>query len=219
MNYQSVFNYLWPGDSENSDNPDSQPINGFVQCNIRKQMLRYDAKVTGSSHLNRHAHTCKRSQTKPIQPQLTSLFNKKIKPTDAEKQGIEESQLQYCVRGHHSFKSLENEGLRSLLQTMVTISAKHGRFDVKDLLYGRKTISEFSKLKAEELKQKLKIELTEPQEADSLAVALDLWTDKFKHMSHLDAHAFWIDINFEVKHRMLAIRYFEIERHTSEKYS
>ena len=91
----------------------------------------------------------------------------RVKPTDAEKQGIKESQLQYCVQGHHSFKSLENEGLHSLLQTMVNIAAKHGRFDVKDLLYGRKTISEFSKLKAEELKQKLKIELTEPQKADS----------------------------------------------------
>ena len=136
------------------NSPDSQPINGFVLCNICKQVLRYDAKVTGSSHLNRHAQTCKRPQTKTIQLQLTSLFNKKIKPTDAKKQGIKESQLQYCVQGHHSFKSLENEGLHSLLQTMVNIAAKHGRFDVKDLLYGRKTISEFSKLKAEELKAK-----------------------------------------------------------------
>ena len=217
-NFRSISQYLSPGHggSENSDSPDSQPINGFVQCNICKQVLRYDAKVTGSSHLNRHAQTCKRPQTKTIQPQLTSLFNKKIKPTDAEKQGIKESQLQYCVQGHHSFKSLENEGLHSLLQTMVNIAAKHGRFDVKDLLYGRKTISEFSKLKAEELKQKLKIELTEPQEADSLAVTLDLWTDEFKHMSYLDAHAFWIDTNFELKHRMLAVRHFGIERHTSE---
>ena len=99
---------------------------------------------------------------------------------------------------------------------MVNIAAEHGRFDVEDLLYGRKTISEFSKLKAEELKQKLKIELTEPQEADSIAVTLDLWTDEFKHMSYLDAHAFWIDTNFELKHRMLAVRHFGIERHTSE---
>ena len=52
---------------------------------------------------------------------------------------------------------------------MVNIFAKHVCFDVKDILYGRKTISEFSKLKAEELKQKLKIELTEPQEADSFS--------------------------------------------------
>ena len=152
-----------------------------MQCNICKLVLRYDAKATGSSHLNRHAQTCKRPQTKTIQSQVKTLFSRKIKLTDAEKQGIKESQLQYCVRDHHSFKSLENEGLHSLLQTMVNIAAKHGRFDVKDILYGRKIISEFSKQKAEELKQKLKIELTEPQEADSLAVTLDLWTDEFKH--------------------------------------
>ena len=196
--------------------PQSKILATPMQWNICKQVLRYDVKVTGFSHLDRHAQTCKRLQTKTIQPQLTSLFNKKIKLTNAEKQGTKESQLQYCVRGHHSFKSLENEGLRSLLQTMVNIAAKHERFDVKDVLYGRKTISEFSQLKAEELKQKLKIELTEPQQADSLAVTLDLCTNEFKHMSYLDAHAFWIDTNFKLKHRMLAVRHFGIERHTSE---
>ena len=102
-NFRSISQYLLPGGSENSDSPDSQTINGFVQCNICKQVLRYDAKVIGSSYLNRHAQTCKQSQTKTIQPQLISLFNKKIKLTDIEKQGIKESQLQYCVRGHHSF--------------------------------------------------------------------------------------------------------------------
>ena len=35
-------------------------------------------------------------------------------------------------------------------------------------------------------------------------------------MSHLDAHAFWIDTNFELKHRILAVRHFGIERHASE---
>ena len=35
-------------------------------------------------------------------------------------------------------------------------------------------------------------------------------------MSYLDAHAFWIDTNFELKHRILAVRHFGIERHTSE---
>ena len=50
--------------------------------------------------------------------------------------------------GSHSFNSLENDGLITLLQQLVNIAGKHGSFDVKDVLYGRKTLSSFCKEKA-----------------------------------------------------------------------
>ena len=78
---------------------------------------------------------------------------------------------------------------------------------MKDVLHGRKTISLFFKEKAAEIKESLRCVLTEPQEAESLAVTLDLWTDDYKHMSYIDVHVFWIEQSFEMKHHILAIRH------------
>ena len=86
---------------------------------------------------------------------------------------------------------------------------------MKDVLYGRKTISSFCKEKAAEVKESLRCVLTEPQEAEFLAVTLDLWTDDYKHTSYIDVHVFWIDQSFEMKHHVLAIPHFETERHTA----
>ena len=66
-----------------------------------------------------------------------------------------------------------------------------------------------------ETKESLRCVLTEPQEAESLAVTLDLWTDDYKHMSYIDVHAFWIDQSVEMKHRILAICHFGSKRHTA----
>ena len=175
------------------------PLPGIVSCSICKCILKYDSKSTGSSHVKRHTEHCKPSNGK--QELLTSLLNKKtLKLNESEKVNIKNAQLQFCVRGYHSFNSLENDGLVTLLQTFANTAAKHGRFDVKHTLYGRNTISSFCKEKVVEVKDSLRLKLQEPQEAESISVTLDLWTSNFNNKSYLDVHAFWIDDLFQLKH-------------------
>ena len=78
-------------------------------------------------------------------PLISSSFKKLT--ILSEKYKIKNVELGFCVMGHQSFNSLENEGLISLLQTFVNIASNVGCFNVKDVLFGRKTISDFSKQK------------------------------------------------------------------------
>ena len=98
--------------------------------------------------------------------------------------------MQFCVRGYHSFNSLENDGLNTLIQTFVNIAGKYEVFEVKDSLYSRNTISSFSREKAAEIKKPLKLTLVELLEAKSVAVTLDLWTSHYNNNSYLNVHAF-----------------------------
>ena len=188
-------------------------VPGFVICKNCKTVMRFDNKLTGSSHIKRHAETC--SQPQPL-IQQSLPFVKKMKLNDAEKLAIKNAQLDFCVRDYHSFNALEADGLCGLLQTVANIAAKHGHCNVKDFLYKRNTISSFCKSKAKEVKLKLKNDLIEPQNADSLAVTVDMWSDDYKHSSYLDMHAFWINQNFDLKHHLLAVRHFGTERHTAD---
>ena len=129
-----------------------------------------------------------------------------------EKLDIRNAKLEFCVRGYHRFNFLENEGMITLLQTFVDIYSRRSGFDVRDVLYGRNTISTFAK-KAAKVMKTLKGDLIESQEAESVAVTLDLWTAvKQQNQSYLDVHAFWINSLFKIKHQCLAILYCETER-------
>ena len=186
-------------------------------CTVCKSVLNYDCKKTGSSQIKCHAAHCKpEPHGNKKQQLLTSHFNSKsIKLNDSERLKIKNAELEFCVRGNHFFNSLENDDLITLLQQLVNIASEHGSFDVKDVLYERKTISSFCKEKAAEIKESLRFVLTEPQEAEYLAVTLDLWTDDYIHMSFIDVHAFWIDQSFEMENLLLAICHFGTERHTA----
>ena len=48
------------------------------------------------------------------------------------------------MRCSHSFNSLENDDLITLLEQLVNIAGKRGSFDVKDVLYRKKTYLYFA---------------------------------------------------------------------------
>ena len=183
-----------PNDTKTKNATTLSSLNGIVVCYICKSVLKYDSRTTGSSHIKRHTENGKPRQSKYKQQLLTSIFNKKTpKLSESEKLAIKDAELQFCVRGYHSFNSLENDDLNTLIQTFVNIAGKYGVFEVKDLLYSRNTISLFSREKVAEIKKSLKLTLVEPLEAESVAVILDLWTSNYNNNVYLNVHAFWND--------------------------
>ena len=84
-------------------------LHGIAVRYIWKSVLKYDSRTTGSSYIKRHAENCKPRQSKYKQQLLTSHFNKKtLKLSESEKLAIKDAELQFCIRGYHSFNSLEN---------------------------------------------------------------------------------------------------------------
>ena len=146
---------------------------------------------------------------------LPILVKKTLKLSESAKLAIKDAELQFCVRGYHSFNSLENDGLNALIQTFVNIAGKYGVFELKDLLHSRNTISSFFREKAVEIKKSLELTLVEPLETESVAVTLNLWTSNYNNNSYLNVHAFWIGQSFQIKHQCLANCHFGTERHTA----
>ena len=133
-----------------NDNEDGNSIprivEGYFVCRFCKHVLKYDSKIIGSSTLSRHAENCYKLQG-ISQPLISSTFKKLTVLSEKQKNKIKNAELGFCVMGHQSFNSLENEGLIGLLQTFVNIASNVGCFNVKGVLFGRKTISDFSKQK------------------------------------------------------------------------
>ena len=142
-----VARYSQSNDTETKNATTLSSLDRIVVCYICKSVSEYDSR-TRSTHIKRHAENCKPRQSKYKQQLLTSHFNKKtLKLSESEKLAIKDAKLQFCVRGYHSFNSLENNGLNTLIQTFVNIAGKYGVFEVKDLLYSRNTIFSFPEKK------------------------------------------------------------------------
>jgi len=66
----------------------------------------------------------------------------------------------HCVNGYHSFKSVAHEGMLELMR--VEFGAKYGRFNIRDSVVGRKTVSREVASTTENVRTRLAKRLTEP---------------------------------------------------------
>jgi len=55
---------------------------------------------------------------------------------------MKQKEVQFCVAGYHSFLSVENSGLKNILQTCVDFGAKYRKFYVGEILAGRKAVAQ-----------------------------------------------------------------------------
>ena len=83
---------------------------------------------------------------------------------------LKQKEVEYCVEGYHSFKSVEHRAFVSLLQSCVDFGAKYGKFDISQALYMRKTVSREAAALASNVKMRLTARLKDA--ADDGAVSL-----------------------------------------------
>ena len=122
-------------------------------CHKCKSVLSYNKK-SGTSHLKRHVDAC---ITRKVTGAMNQYLNKTVTLTNAEKDSLKLLQMKHVVLGHHSFNSTEEPGLVALLQGMVDLGSKHGKFDTKLHLFGRNTVLVASKGRSLKSHQKLRI--------------------------------------------------------------
>lgn len=145
------------------------------------------------------------------------MFTKdKVTFSEAERQKILECEAKFVALGYHSFLSVENDGLRTLLQTFADLGAKYGEFKVDDILCGRMAVQRHVKELAKEVKEKIKECCKDPIADGSIAITTDMYTDNFRKRSFLDVHCFFVDEKFSLRHKLLAVKHFGIVSHTGE---
>ena len=101
-------------------------------CHKCEIVLSYNAK-SGTSHFKLHVDAC---ITKKVTGAMNQYLNKTVTLTNAEKDSLRLLQMKHVVIGHHSFNSTEEPGLVALLQGMVDLGSKHGKFGIKPHLFG-----------------------------------------------------------------------------------
>lgn len=132
----------------------------------------------------------------------------------ADSSNLKRKSVEYCVEGFHSFRSIEHTGLTNLMQMCVDYGAKYGKFDIKEEMVKRNTISRETETLASQVKSELKTRLVEPKQDGTVSLTIDMYTDDYRKKSYLDIHASWIDRNFDFHHSALAVRHFGTEAHT-----
>lgn len=195
----------------------------FCVCNRCRRVYAYKSASGGSfgtKNLLDHVRLCRPISTPTdTQLKLAQCVRQNPQLAKVDVALMKRKEVEYCVEGYHSFRSVEHSGLRNLLQTCVDFGAKYCKFDVNDVLSGRNAVSrethEMSLLVKKNIKERLKEEIDD----GTVSLCLDLYTDDYRKKAFLDVHATWADRTFTLHHAALAIRHFGIGAHTGDNIS
>ena len=102
----------------------------------------------------------------------------------------------------------------NLMEMCADYGAKYGKFEIKEEMVKRNTVSRVVASLASEVKVKLISRLHEPIQDGTVSLSIDMYTDDYRKKSYLDIHASWVDKNFNFHHSALAVCHFGTEAHT-----
>ena len=193
-------------------------VDFFCACNRCYQVYQYkdaSGKHFGTKNQIEHVKRCSGILPKS-QLTLPQCMPQEVKLSAADHSTVKKRQLQYCIDGYHSFKSVEHEGLRKLMQTCVDMGAKYGKFDIADAVVGRKTVSREAGSAASAVKARLTERLKNSVQDGTVSLCLDMYTDDYRKQSYLDIHCVWVERDFSCHHAALAVRHFGSEAHTAQ---
>lgn len=182
-----IVHEIWHTD----DNNIAVKIDGFVVCSKCLHVMRYVTKNGSSSILNH------------IEKQENSIQNNQpishsMNPISAcDKQKILNAGIKFVTEDLRPYKAVEGTGFFHLIEAVWNLGAKMGTVSqekLAEILPTRQTISNNIKLKADRVRDKLKLQLNEVyKEYKSIPMTIDIWSDKYKHISYVGITAHFYD--------------------------
>ena len=185
----------------------------FVACNKCFKAFKFEAHVTGTSHLSNHIEKCLNivSSSGQGQKQLKLPFKKKTVVSAQTKKDVLNSAVKVVVSDLRPFTVLNGAGMLHCSQTLIDIGAKYG-----SVLPDRHKISEQVKVTAEEERVKLLGAIKQAtSENGGIEITSDLWTDKYKQKTYLSCTAHWIQ-NGSRQNSAMFCELFRSSRKTGE---
>ena len=105
-------------------------------------------KNFGLSSQSRHVQVCRAKTDKQAggsqQKKVSSFAYVKKNLSQNLAQKLKLAEVEFVVSGMHSFAAVEDQGLLSLAQTLISIGVNDGNVQVPDIWYGRKTVQEYT---------------------------------------------------------------------------
>lgn len=186
-----------------------------VKCYRVYQYKDSNGKHFGTKNQIEHVKRCTGVLTNS-QLTIKQCTKQKVQLSAADFSNLKQKQMLYCVNGYHSFKSVENDGFIDLLQTCADLGAKYGKFDINDVVVGRRTVSREVASTAASVKIQLTDRLKEPVADGTISLCIDMYTDDYRKQAYLDVHCSWVERDFTVHHAALAVRHFGSISHNAQ---
>ena len=125
---------------------------------------------------------------------------------------------EHVIMGLHSFCSIEEKTLQSLVQFGVKMGQKHGNINISEKWTGRRTVACTVVKKFAESERKVQEIIQNAVKMKSIALTTDLWTDNVRKRSYLDVSAVFLTSpeDNELSHTALACKMLPDEAHTGE---
>lgn len=154
----------------------------------------------GINGLNHHSKKCSSGRGN-IQAQITDHFPL-VDFKEPNKEKLLQIILKFLLKDLKPFSLVERDGYIKHLTEISIYSKSHGPFNFKQLNLNHRTMTRRAVALFQELKQKLKLELST---VTSLSITLDHWTEIHQHRSYLVVMCHYL--NDRVYHtRMMAFR-------------
>ena len=194
-------------------------------CSCKKcyqvyQLKDSNGRPLGTKNLLEHVTRCVgKASSSGSQLNLNQCMTKEPQLSKSEQLILKRKEVEYCVEGYHSFKSVEHTAFVGLLQTCVDFGAKYGKFEIGKALYMRKTVSRETAAIAANVKVRLTERLKDAIDDGAVSLSIDMFTDDYTKKSYLDIHASWVDRDFSRHHAALAVKHFGVAAHTAVNIS
>lgn len=97
---------------------------------------------------------CAGLDSRQVQLKLSQCMKQKLQISKNDMSLLKQKQVEYCVDGYNSFKSVEHSRFLNLMQC-VDFGAKYGKFAIAETVYSGKTVSRATVSMAAEVKVSL----------------------------------------------------------------
>ena len=166
----------------------------FYTCKVRDSQ---SGRHLGTSSIRAHIAKCPRRQDKVQQPKIQLFYSSQSQMrstlTSSEKDELKQLLVSHVVGGMHSFRSIEEDTLKALVQFGVRMGQRHSHCDIPaNDWVGRRTISRLVLDRYEEMGSKVKNALDYPLRNSCLSITTDMWTDNVRKRAYMDVSAMYL---------------------------
>lgn len=219
-------------------------FNDFVSC--KSCFMTYSFKSNSTSLMNKHncedsgstfSSTTQRNKPRSMKQSKIIPYSSKtprsIKLEEYERNRIKKLLAEWVCTDIRPFSVINDDGLRSLIQECILLGiflfdvlglifffgikgSKYGNISVDSVLCSAHNTSLHITKLADEYRSKIRQELIEPLENQSVTICPDLWTDPYLQISYLGISVCYTDEKYQfLSYDLCCSQYTEIDKTAS----
>lgn len=194
--WKTVFE-IWKKDQ----NGEEIKVQELVCCSLCKHVMRYNTSngtKTILNHIQKHE-----DKTCSVENSVRSI-------SVVDKKKVLNASIKFVTKDLRPYTAVEGSGFLEFVETVWNLGANLGtvsREKLIEILPARQTVSSNIKMKADDVRNYLKVKLNAVfEEFKSIPMTTDIWTDNYKHISYVGLTAHFYDDDGNLCDRIIGMR-------------